>query len=106
MAYTADPRVDEYIDALPHWQQDICPELPGTFTPAPPPKAKPTTTKPKPTTTKPKPTTTTTTTKPKPVYYANCAAARAAGAAPLHRGEAGYRDQLDRDGDGVACETG
>ncbi|WP_082032173.1 excalibur calcium-binding domain-containing protein [Nocardia vulneris] len=37
-------------------------------------------------------------------YYANCAAARAAGAAPLHRGEPGYRPGLDRPGDGVACE--
>ncbi len=24
MAYTADPRVDDYIDALPTWQQAIC----------------------------------------------------------------------------------
>src|SRR5262249_44159302 len=32
------------------------------------------------------------------VYYANCAEARAAGAAPLHRGEPGYRSGLDRDG--------
>lgn len=39
-----------------------------------------------------------------PVYYANCAAARAAGTAPIHRGEAGYRAGLDRDDDGVACE--
>jgi hypothetical protein len=38
------------------------------------------------------------------VSYANCAAVRAAGAAPLHRGEAGYSSKLDRDGDGVACE--
>jgi hypothetical protein len=37
-------------------------------------------------------------------YYPNCAAARAAGAAPLHRGEPGYRPGLDRDGDGVAGE--
>lgn len=36
--------------------------------------------------------------------YKNCAAARAAGAAPLHRGDAGYRAGLDRDDDGVACE--
>jgi hypothetical protein len=27
MTYTADPRVDEYIDALPDWQQDICREV-------------------------------------------------------------------------------
>lgn len=37
-------------------------------------------------------------------YYRNCAAARAAGVAPLHRGDPGYRSALDRDGDGVACE--
>ncbi|MFC5139613.1 thermonuclease family protein [Actinomycetospora rhizophila] len=36
--------------------------------------------------------------------YANCAAARAAGAAPLLRGQPGYRAALDRDDDGVACE--
>ncbi|MEU1545845.1 excalibur calcium-binding domain-containing protein [Nocardia sp. NPDC005745] len=38
------------------------------------------------------------------VYYSNCAAAKAAGAAPLRRGEPGYRSELDRDKDGVACE--
>jgi endonuclease YncB( thermonuclease family) len=38
------------------------------------------------------------------VYYANCAAARAAGVTPLHRGDPGYRSALDRDNDGVACE--
>ncbi|MGY1967067.1 excalibur calcium-binding domain-containing protein [Nocardia abscessus] len=38
------------------------------------------------------------------VYYPNCAAAKAAGAAPLRRGEPGYRSELDRDKDGVACE--
>jgi hypothetical protein len=37
-------------------------------------------------------------------YYANCSAARSAGAAPLYRGDAGYSSKLDRDGDGVACE--
>ncbi|WP_284749977.1 thermonuclease family protein [Amycolatopsis sp. RTGN1] len=37
-------------------------------------------------------------------YYKNCTAAKAAGAAPLYRGEPGYRAALDRDGDGVACE--
>lgn len=38
------------------------------------------------------------------VYYPNCTAARAAGAAPLYIGEPGYRSALDRDKDGVACE--
>ncbi|WP_243654845.1 excalibur calcium-binding domain-containing protein [Nocardia alba] len=41
---------------------------------------------------------------PASAYYQNCAAARAAGAAPLYRGDPGYRSALDRDGDGVACE--
>ena len=38
------------------------------------------------------------------VYYQNCTAARAAGAAPIYQGQPGYRLQLDRDHDGVACE--
>ncbi|WP_307794476.1 GmrSD restriction endonuclease domain-containing protein [Arthrobacter cavernae] len=38
------------------------------------------------------------------VHYANCAAVRAAGAAPLHAGQPGYSRSLDRDGDGIACE--
>lgn len=38
------------------------------------------------------------------VYYENCAAVRKAGKAPLHRGQPGYRNDLDRDRDGVACE--
>lgn len=61
---------------------------------------------------KPKPTATATAKpNPKPVastpslYYANCDAVRAAGKAPLDRGEPGYRSGLDRDGDGVACES-
>ena len=37
-------------------------------------------------------------------YYPNCTAAKAAGAAPLYRGQLGYSTKLDRDGDGVACE--
>jgi hypothetical protein len=36
--------------------------------------------------------------------YADCAAARAVGATPLHRGDPGWSDGLDGDGDGVACE--
>lgn len=36
--------------------------------------------------------------------YANCSQARAAGAAPLYRGDPGYGPHLDRDNDGVACE--
>ncbi len=39
-----------------------------------------------------------------PVFYQNCAAARAAGAAPIYRGQPGYSSKLDRDGDGIACE--
>ena len=71
-----------------------------------------------PTTTSPPAGRTTTTTRPAPppatrttapstppsVYYANCDAVRAAGKAPLYRGQPGYRAGLDRDDDGVACE--
>ena len=38
------------------------------------------------------------------VYFANCDAARAAGAAPVYRGQPGYAPHLDRDNDGVGCE--
>ena len=36
--------------------------------------------------------------------YANCTTARAAGAAPVYRGDPGYGSHLDRDNDGVGCE--
>jgi hypothetical protein len=38
-------------------------------------------------------------------YYSSCAAARAAGVAPLYVGDPGYRPGLDGDRDGIACET-
>ena len=39
-----------------------------------------------------------------PVYYSGCNAARAAGAAPIYRGQPGYREEMDGDDDGIACE--
>jgi hypothetical protein len=68
---------------------------PTTQVPAPPPPPPVTTTEAAP---PPAPPT------PAEVYYANCAAVRAAGAAPLYEGQPGYRSALDRDHDGVACE--
>jgi hypothetical protein len=41
---------------------------------------------------------------PSGVSYANCSEARAAGAAPVRRGDPGYGPHLDRDNDGVGCE--
>lgn len=38
------------------------------------------------------------------VYFRSCKEARAAGAAPLYRGQPGYREEMDGDRDGVACE--
>ncbi|MGO3328036.1 GmrSD restriction endonuclease domain-containing protein [Gordonia sp. (in: high G+C Gram-positive bacteria)] len=46
----------------------------------------------------------TATTEGTAALYKSCAAARAAGAAPLHRGQPGYSSRLDGDDDGVACE--
>ncbi|MFD6229466.1 excalibur calcium-binding domain-containing protein [Streptomyces sp. NPDC060232] len=79
-----------------------CPATPGTdLRPKPPAPA-------------PAPPTTARTTAPAPdddgtggsgnVSYANCAAVRAAGTAPIRRGDPGYGRHLDRDGDGVGCE--
>ena len=89
----------------------------ATPTATPTPDEQTTTAAPPPTTTATTRTTRTTTTKPpaggggtttKPpaqVYYANCDAVRAAGAAPLYSWQPGYRTALDRDKDGVACEN-
>ncbi len=52
----------------------------------------------------PKTTVPTTTPDKAGTYYANCDAARRAGASPVYRGDPGYGPHLDRDGDGVACE--
>jgi len=37
--------------------------------------------------------------------WRNCTEARGAGAAPIYRGQPGYGSHLDRDGDGVGCES-
>ncbi|MFJ7127477.1 excalibur calcium-binding domain-containing protein [Streptomyces sp. NPDC098101] len=88
-----------------------CPKSPNTVLHKPTPKPTP------PPAPKPRPTTQPPTTAPEPepeptrdtadenVYYANCAAVRAANAAPIHRGDPGYSSRLDRDGDGVGCEN-
>ncbi|MCW2848215.1 MAG: hypothetical protein JWR90_2189 [Marmoricola sp.] len=39
------------------------------------------------------------------VWFENCDAARAAGAAPVHRGDPGYDSHLDADGDGSGCDS-
>jgi hypothetical protein len=36
--------------------------------------------------------------------FRNCDEARAAGAAPVYRGQLGYAPHLDRDNDGIGCE--
>lgn len=69
------------------------PPPPTTQAPPPPP---PTTQAPPP----PPPTTQAVST-----YYENCSAAKAAGAAPVYRGDPGYGSHLDRDDDGVGCES-
>ena len=38
------------------------------------------------------------------VHYSGCNEVRAAGKAPLHSGDPGYRVEMDGDGDGLACE--
>ncbi|MBC9034044.1 excalibur calcium-binding domain-containing protein [Sphingomonas sp. JC676] len=37
-------------------------------------------------------------------HWGGCNEARAAGTAPIYQGEPGYRDKMDGDGDGIACE--
>jgi len=40
------------------------------------------------------------------VHYADCAAVAKAGKAPLYPGQPGYREELDPQGVGVACQPG
>ncbi|WP_088368505.1 excalibur calcium-binding domain-containing protein [Sphingomonas dokdonensis] len=37
-------------------------------------------------------------------YWPGCDSARDAGTAPIYRGEPGYREGMDGDRDGIACE--
>jgi hypothetical protein len=39
-----------------------------------------------------------------PVYFPDCATVKILGFAPLRKGDPGYRDELDRDHNGIACE--
>lgn len=65
------------------------------FDPAPPPAPRPAARKPRAKAAR---------ARPAQAHFSNCREARAAGAAPLRRGDPGYAPRLDRDGDGVACE--
>jgi hypothetical protein len=42
--------------------------------------------------------------RPAFVFYSGCNEVRAAGLAPLYRGQPGYRPEMDGDDDGIACE--
>ncbi|MCG2621071.1 DUF1524 domain-containing protein [Arthrobacter sp. I2-34] len=42
---------------------------------------------------------------PSTVVYQNCAAVKAAGAAPIRAGDPGWDSKFDRDGDGVGCDA-
>ena len=42
--------------------------------------------------------------RPAPVFYAWCSDAHERGVYSIRRDEPGYRDELDADGDGLACE--
>lgn len=79
-------------------QPPVLPPAPTSSAPAPLPL-------PSVTTPPAKPSTRPGTVAPKPVLYQDCAAVRTAGKAPLLRGQLGYRDALDSDHDGVACEA-
>ncbi|MFY1703019.1 excalibur calcium-binding domain-containing protein [Micromonospora sp. WMMA1923] len=89
---TPSPTPTTAVPVRPSPTQPAEPSQPPTPTPV----SEPTTRRPatKPTTRRPAP------------FYKNCDAVRAAGEAPLFQGEPGYRPELDRDGDGEACEPG
>ena len=39
------------------------------------------------------------------LYFKNCKEAKAKGYKNIKKGQPGYRDKLDRDKDGIACES-
>ena len=41
--------------------------------------------------------------EPQKEFYSSCKEAKAAGAAPMYEGDPGYRPELDRNHDGIAC---
>ncbi|MDX5456987.1 excalibur calcium-binding domain-containing protein [Micromonospora tulbaghiae] len=97
-------------------EKAVAQEVPTVTVPttaAPTPEVSTVSPEPSPSPTTAAPTTAKPASKPSPrkttapaVYYKNCDAVRAAGKAPLRRGEPGYRTGLDRDLDGEACEPG
>ncbi|MDT0200721.1 DUF1524 domain-containing protein [Nocardioides sp. AE5] len=93
---TPQPKATAKASPKPKATQAPKPKATSKASPKPKPKATPTP-KPKP---KPKPTPTPTV----PKVFKNCTEARAAGAAPVYRGDPGYGKHLDRDGDGIGCE--
>lgn len=77
--YGAHPREAAYVSADAATPSSVCGEDPGApIAVVPPPAAG--------------------------EAFANCSEARAAGAAPLNRGDSGYGSHLDGDNDGVGCE--
>jgi endonuclease YncB( thermonuclease family) len=97
--YGEHPRQAAYVaadEATPSLNQCIVPlAAPVPSTPAPTTPA---------TTTPPIATPAPTTPPAAGVYYKNCTAVRAAGAAPIHAGDPGWQTKFDGDGDGVGCE--
>jgi endonuclease YncB( thermonuclease family) len=84
--YGSHPRESGYVTADAASTQIACPAPAPEPTPAPEPASEP----------EPAP--------PSSVHFKNCDAARAAGAAPVYRGDTGYGSHLDRDNDGIGCE--
>lgn len=112
VSVSAEPAGDDQVVPSPT-PPSPTPALSPSASPTPSPAVSTTVPAPKPTTKKPPAPARTTKAPPPPpppddepddVYYANCDEARDAGAAPLYRGDPGYRSGLDRDKDGVACE--
>lgn len=77
--WTPRNRPQPPMDTAPSTPENTVPPPATQFTPPPPPQSP-------------------------SVSYENCKEARAAGAAPILRGEPGYGTHLDRDKDGIACD--
>jgi outer membrane biosynthesis protein TonB len=106
------PEVGEPILATPTVDATTVPPAPRTTQPQPqqpvrqtPPAAPPPSTAAEPNLPVKPPKITLTLTLPEiPVFFPDCETAWFFGAAPIEKGKPGYRKELDRDRDGVACE--
>ncbi len=99
------PPEQEVVVVVEEESEATAPEATAVPTPAAPVTTAPTTTTAPPTTAPPVVTAAPPVATEKVLVFANCTDAKSQGYSNILRGEPGYASKLDRDNDGIACET-